>query len=47
VGPFYKDYPLTPNFYAFGEPSGTLSDPFLQEHLDKITDEETKAKIDY
>ena len=47
TGPFYRDYPLIPNFYAFDAEAEHLRDPYLEEHLDKIEDPEMKDKIDY
>ena len=46
TGPYFQEYPKSPNFFLIEHEDPKFDDPFLQQHLDKIEDPELKKKAE-
>lgn len=46
AGPYFHEYPRTPNFYALETGSNNTHDPYLEEHLKKIEDPNLREKAE-
>ena len=46
TGPYFQEYPKSPNFFLIEYEKPALDDPFLQKHLEKIEDVEMKKKAE-
>ena len=46
TGPYFQEYPKSPNFFLIEHEKPALDDPFLREHLDKIQDPKTRENVD-
>jgi hypothetical protein len=44
TGPYFQEYPKSPNFFWLDYEEKALKDPFLEQHLEKVEDPELKKK---
>jgi hypothetical protein len=46
TGPYFQEYPKSPNLFLIEDEVPNLKDPFIKEHLDKIEDPAMKKKAE-
>lgn len=44
TGPYFQEYPRSPNYFLIEDEKSNFTDPYLEKHLEKVEDPEMKEK---